>query len=1337
LLCTSDTLATGNTDASGYFSITWNAWCEDNEDPCTMEIFAERVQGDGDVVRTSYYSVAIVQTISTSLILDQPTSPVTEGDTVTFTGRLIRNDNGEGIAGQTIYIYDDDGQVDDLIGTGITDSNGYYSIDWIAADIDVQDDVMDTYAYYFGTDEFEASGSYLYYVEVTKSSTSTILQLDEPPLQVNEGDTVTFTGRLTRTDTGEGISGQTIYIYDYDGGDWNGIGHDLLGTGTTDSNGYFSIDWIAEDVDTIDDVMEAYAYFPGSDEFTESVSAFYYSIEVIIQTESTSIETTLTLDTPPSLVNEGDTVTFTGRLVRDDTGEGISGQTISIYEYDYGDVNQDEILATATTDSSGSFTVQWISANEDGGANPGIEVYAYFTETNEYSSSRSPETGFYEVDFTEVGLSTTTLTLDTPPSLVNEGDTVTFTGRLTRTDTGEGISGQTIYIYDYDGGDWNGIGHDLLGTGTTDSNGYFSIDWIAEDVDKYDDVMEAYAYYFGTDQFETSNSPENSYYSVEVIISKKKTTITLDDIPVSVVKGTQLVLSGQLIDDTNNEGIANAFVYIADYNHDESDEVLLSGYTDQNGYFSFTWEAVCIDDNEDPCIVELYSYFDGTDEFDRSWLLPTYKTLIVTDTIETILALDTPPSLVNEGDTVTFTGRLTRSDTGEGIAGQTIYIYDRDYSNFDGIGDDVMGIGVTNSNGYYNIVWIAKDIDIQDDIMEAYAYFPGSDEFTPSVSEFYYSIEVILQDQSVPEVSVNHMPFEPTNIELITFTIFVDDDSGDEGFKEVRLIVDGNIAETWNTLGTHEITLGPFVEGEHTYYVVAEDNQGNWNSDPIQGTKTFFVTAELDKTSTVLTLDEPITQINEGDSISFSGRLTEINGTPISNAYVSIFDFDGDNFQDDFLISVYTDSNGYFTVNWDAICTDSHQNPCIMEIYAAFTGSADFSTSKSPINYYELEVIAITISLNGQIICNGEYCLEENIAEPIPYVYVMLAWSIDGETYEDSIITQANSQGEFFFSDIKLSTDGISNEFFIIVYMTDYEFVNIIDARTPEFETYTVDFYIGEFTSEELPLPFLTLEFNTEELMNSASIYTYMRNMADYFVNDLENEVLKNMGPVPTLLFNDIYSEGTSYWRRPYYHIDFTDFNNCSGCHISIHPDHMPSTWPDAWKDVVGMEYVHAIHFANNGYGGSGTMVIWWAENFGSFVPEALQHIFGDMTGTGGIGNFVSCGSIENNIKYRDPVDKYDGFAIYCPAASILWDFFDTAEMNDNKSGNDEDEDASLSFKVLWDALGSVRISSLKELYDILMTLDVNGDGINDALDHSLVDEIFDLHQAPGGFEQN
>ena len=80
-----------------------------------------------------------------------------------------------------------------------------------------------------------------------------------------------------------------------------------------------------------------------------------------------------------------------------------------------------------------------------------------------------------------------------------------------------------------------------MGIGVTNSNGYYNIIWIAEDIDIQDDIMEAYAYYFSTDEFETSKAPENNYYSVEVILSNKKTTITLDDIPVSVVKGTQPV----------------------------------------------------------------------------------------------------------------------------------------------------------------------------------------------------------------------------------------------------------------------------------------------------------------------------------------------------------------------------------------------------------------------------------------------------------------------------------------------------------------------------------------------------------------------------------------------------------------------------------------------------------------------------------------------------------------------------------------------------------------------------------------------------------------------------
>jgi len=618
--------------------------------------------------------------------------------------------------------------------------------------------------------------------------------------------------------------------------------------------------------------------------------------------------------------------------------------------------------------------------------------------------------------------------------------------------------------------------------------------------------------------------------------------------------------------------------------------------------------------------------------------------------------------------------------------------------------------------------------------MESYAHFSGTNDFTTSVSKYYYQIEVTLPDNSAPEVSVNHSPLEPTNMDSITFTIFVDDDSGNDGFQDVRLIVDGDIVETWNTLGTHEITLGSFVEGEHTYYVIAEDKQGNWNSDPQEGTKTFFVTTELEKTSTILFLDEPVNQVNEGDSVSFSGRLTEIDGTPISNAYISIFDFDGINFQDDHLISVYTDSDGYFIIIWDAICTDSHQNPCMMEVYGVFTGSADFLQSKSPINYYELEITVTTLSISGQVFCSGDGgspCLNGNIDEPIPYVKVVLYWT-NGNN-DNSDFTYTNSDGRYYFENLLISNDGLLNFYTIHVVMTDDKFVNIVDARSAESLTYyfespiLTDLTLEGLTEETLNN--LDVKINEKDGRDAATIYTYVRKMADYFVHDLNNEVLNDMGTLDVRIFGS----GGSYWRHPIYNEFLYDFQNCFGCHVNMNTGHMPST-ASFWKDVVGMEYFHAIHSANDGYGGPGYMASWWAENFGTFGPEALQIIFNDVSGVDGHANTWCSNGNEENITYRDPENADDTFAIYCPAASILWDFFDTAIMNNL---DEDDDNVSLSFKTLWDALGSVRVNSLKDLYDILLTLDVNNDGINDVTDHNLVNEIFDMHGAPGGFELN
>jgi len=52
------------------------------------------------------------------------------------------------------------------MGTAVTDGNGYYTISWVAEDIDNDDDMMDTYAYFPGTAELSASYSDTFLVEV-------------------------------------------------------------------------------------------------------------------------------------------------------------------------------------------------------------------------------------------------------------------------------------------------------------------------------------------------------------------------------------------------------------------------------------------------------------------------------------------------------------------------------------------------------------------------------------------------------------------------------------------------------------------------------------------------------------------------------------------------------------------------------------------------------------------------------------------------------------------------------------------------------------------------------------------------------------------------------------------------------------------------------------------------------------------------------------------------------------------------------------------------------------------------------------------------------------------
>lgn len=96
--------------------------------------------------------------------------------------------------------------------------------------------------------------------------------------------------------------------------------------------------------------------------------------------------------------------------------------------------------------------------------------------------------------------------------------------------------------------------------------------------------------------------------------------------------------------------------------------------------------------------------------------------------------LFTPPEVVDSGTKICFSGKLTLSDSGEGIGCLMVHIFERDRSF---LRDDLLAFGPTNPDGTFSIDWIAKQRDFWDDKIQVYARFVGTDNYSSSRSKVY------------------------------------------------------------------------------------------------------------------------------------------------------------------------------------------------------------------------------------------------------------------------------------------------------------------------------------------------------------------------------------------------------------------------------------------------------------------------------------------------------------------------------------------------------------------------------------------------------------------------
>lgn len=253
------------------------------------------------------------QKAQTSLSLTVSKYSVSEGETITLSGKL--SSNGQGLSNGVIYIKDEDaGSGDDDIGSITTNSQGEFYATWDAYSMDPFDSTVELYAVFEGSQNYDSSRSRQYNISIQEQSVesmldeiksnleksaqssgsqytapeytppaytppqntfkSTSLSLSISDYVVNSGDTISISGKLTDS-SGNGISNALIYIKDED----TGSGDDDIGTITTDSNGNYNANWSAKKMDPFDKVVELYAVFEGSSNFGQSRSS-QFNIQV-------------------------------------------------------------------------------------------------------------------------------------------------------------------------------------------------------------------------------------------------------------------------------------------------------------------------------------------------------------------------------------------------------------------------------------------------------------------------------------------------------------------------------------------------------------------------------------------------------------------------------------------------------------------------------------------------------------------------------------------------------------------------------------------------------------------------------------------------------------------------------------------------------------------------------------------------------------------------------------------------------------------------------------------------------------------------------------------------
>lgn len=387
----------------------------------------------------------------------------------------------------------------------------------------------------------------------------------------------------------------------------------------------------------------------------------------------------------------------------------------------------------------------------------------------------------------------TTLILDDVPERAYAGDTITFSGRLVRTDNGQGIAKASVTIKDAN----TLTGSNVIAGGSTDDNGRFSIEWIAESEKK--DVLQVYASYSGRADYSDSQSEK---YTIEV----ERLDLIVESNREFYKNDEQLAIFGS----GRPRDVLGVFVTTSAYSVIYATKIII----DETGKFNATLLTWTSSNDSGTYVVSVRSTTDMVSE-QRLIVFFIKQVIELPMGTETILTMGPPPSNATYNEDVVFTGKLeTKTDLP--IKEAMILIKYKNESK-----DGVLAQWITRDDGRFFINWKASQLDPTNSL-KVYASFDGGNGFLQSISDQY---EIMFKPRKLT-LEINKANFASNDLLIVSgvgppkekLNIKLIDPHGNAVVAKSVLIYPGEVFE--KTL--MHFTRPSYVFPEGDYVVMAE-----------------------------------------------------------------------------------------------------------------------------------------------------------------------------------------------------------------------------------------------------------------------------------------------------------------------------------------------------------------------------------------------------------------------------------------------------------------------------------------------------------------------------------